>query len=263
MGYYTELMKRKTLNVIQNPRLDRIFTEAYRNTMKQVSLREQDKHDEDYYRTFSELFEQDLSNRDLTEEERQTFMSAFHREITSLGETADKNRERRRRLVLFGGSGLLCAAALSFGIYVAAVRPFMPVEKVTANLDYYLEKVEDGYGSYARKFYRLIDRQGGKLPAQTEAVYRSDMYATLDSHFDETIERLEAGELLYHDDAKEWASRFRESEERTDRKELADNAFRKGLGAALGGTLKEVTEGAKDFFQKAADYMKDAVRREE
>lgn len=248
---------------MKNPRLDRIFTEAYRNTMKQVDLREQDKHDEDYYRTFSELFEQDLSNRDLTEEERQTFMSAFHREITSLGETADKHRERRRRLFLFGGSGLLCAVALSFGIYVGAVRPFMPVEKVTASLDYYLEKVEDGYGSYARKFHRLIDKQGGKLPVQAEAAYRSDMYATLDSHFDETIQRLEAGELVYYDDAKDWASRFPESEESADRKKLADNAFKKGLGVAVGDTLEEVTEGAKDFFQKAADYIKDAVKRDE
>ena len=31
-------MKKKTLNVINNPRLDRIFSEAYRNTMKQVAV---------------------------------------------------------------------------------------------------------------------------------------------------------------------------------------------------------------------------------
>ncbi len=77
-------MKRKTKTIINNPRLDRIFSEAYRNTMRQVALREQDKHDEDYFKTFADLFEQDLHNRDLSDRERQEFMRAFHKEVTSL-----------------------------------------------------------------------------------------------------------------------------------------------------------------------------------
>ena len=257
------LMKRKTPTVMKNPRLDKIFAEAYRNTIRQVAVREQDKHDEDYYQTFSQLFEQDLYNRDLTAEEREQFMSAFQKEIESLQESASRRGARRRKTLLVGGSGLFCILALSFAIYTVAARPFMPVEKVTTNLDYYLGKVEDGYGSYTRKFYRVIDRQGGKLPVQTEAAYRSNMYATLDNHFDETIERLEAGEIRYYDDAKEWASRFPEPEERADRKRLAANAFKKGLGTSLGTTLEEAKEGVRDLVKKAADFIKDAVRGEE
>ena len=256
-------MKKKTLNVINNPRLDKIFSEAYKNTMKQVAVREQSKQDEDYFKTFSDLFEKDLYGRDLTPEERQEFMSAFHREISSLREYAAERRERKRRRFLISGSGLLGVLALSFGIYIAAARPFISVQKVTTNLDYYLEKVEDGYGSYAKRFYRLIDRQGDKLPLGREADYRTSMYSTLDEHFDDTIARLEAGEIRYYDDAKDWASCFPESEERADRKELADNAFNKGLGTAVGDTLEEVKEGAGELIRKVGDFIKDAIERDE
>ncbi len=256
-------MKRKTLHAIKNPRLDKIFSEAYRNTMSRVAVREQSKHDEDYYKTFSDLFEQELNGRDLTAEERDEFMSAFHKEIDLLKEHADRSEVRRKRAIWVGGSALLGVLALTFGIYLAVARPFMPVSKVTGNLDYYLEKVEDGYGSYTKKFYRLIDKQGAKLPVETETAYRSDMYNTLDDHFDEAVTHLEAGEIRYYDDAKDWASRFPEPEERSDRKDLADNAFTKGLGAAVGDTLEEVKEGAKDLIQKAADFIKDAVNRKE
>ena len=256
-------MKRKTLHVINNPRLDRIFSEAYRNTMKKVAVREQTKHDEDFFKTFSDLFEQDLYNRDLTAEERREFMTAFHREITSLEEDAENRQEKKKKAYLIGGSALFGALVIFFSIYIAVARPFMPVGKVTSELDYYLEKVDDGYGSYAKKFYRLIDSQGHKLAIGAESAYRADMYNTLEDHFDETIGRLEAGEIRYYDDAKEWASRFPEAEERTDRKEIADNALNEGLGEAFGETLDEVKEGAKEFFKNAADFIKDAVNREE
>jgi hypothetical protein len=152
---------------------------------------------------------------------------------------------------------------LSLGIYLAVARPFLPVEEVASELDYFLEKVEDGYGSYTQKFYRLLDRQGNKLAVATESAYRSDMYNTLEEHFDESVARVEAGEIRYYDDAKDWASRFPEAEERADRKEVADNALNKGLGTAIGTTIDEVKEGAKEFFEKAADFIKDAVNREE
>jgi hypothetical protein len=256
-------MKKKTLNIINNPRLDRIFSDAYRNTMKQVAEREQDKHDEDYYKTFSGLFEQDLYNRDLTSAERQEFMETFHREIESLQEDAERRHKKNKKVYLIGGSVLLSAAALSIGIYIAAVRPFMPVEKITTDLSYYLMKVVEGSGSYSKKFYALIEKQGQKLTLETEAAYRSDMYNSLDNHFDDTIARLEAGEVRYYDDAKDWASRFPEAEERVDRKEVAENAFKKGLGTAVGKTLEDVKEGAKNLFTKAADFIKDLFRRSE
>lgn len=256
-------MKRKTKTVINNPRLDRIFSEAYRNTMRQVALREQNKHDEDYYKTFKELFEEELRTRDLSAEERREFMSAFHREVTTLEENAKGRSEKRRKAFLIGGSALLAALVLSIGIYLGVAKPFMPVSKVTANLDYYLEKVEDGYGSYAKKFYRLIDRQGNKLAVGVESEYRSDMYTTLDDHFDDTIDRLEAGEIRYYDDAKDWASRFPESEERADRKAIAENALKAGLGTSFGDTLEEVKEGAKNFLENAVQAIRDAANRSE
>ena len=161
-----------------------------------------------------------------------------------------------------GVSPILSVLLLSFAIYVAVAKPSVPAKRVTTDLDYYLEKVEDGYGSYSKKFYRLIDKQGKKLSVETGVTYRSDMYNTLDDHFDETVVRLEAEEVRFFDDAKAWASRFPEAEERTDRKEIAENALKKGLGTAVGETLEEVKEGAKNFFRRAADFIKDALKGE-
>ncbi len=254
---------KKTLNVINNPRLDRIFSEAYRNTMKQVALREQDKHDSDYYGTFSDLFEKELYNRDLSSEERNEFMAAFHREIEALHRQEDVRHERQKKLFLVGGSSLLGVLALSFAMYIAIARPFMPTERIIQQLDYYQEKVEDGYGSYTRKFYGLLDQQGRKLTEGAGADYRVSMYQTLDQHFAETVTRLEAGEVRFFDDAKKWASRFPDAEERTDRKDQAENAFKKGVGAAIGNTLNEVKEGAKNIFQKAADFVRETVKGDE
>ena len=254
---------KKTLNVIRNPRLDKIFSEAYRNTMRDVALREEDKHNADYHQIFSELFEKDLYNHDLTSEERAEFMEVFHREIVTLRKSDEENRRKRRRFMFIGGSSLAGILLLSFGLWVAAARPFMPVSKIITQLDYYLEKVDDGYGSYANKFYRLVDQQGRKLPGGAEVGYRDAMYDSLDGHFDETIASLESGEVRYYDDAKKWASRFPEAEERKDRKELADNAFKKGLGAAVGETLDDVKEGAKNLLERAGDFIKDVVGREE
>lgn len=254
---------KKTLNVIKNPRLDRIFTEAYQNTMKQVAVREQHKHDADFYDTFSQLFEKELYNRDLTAEERQDFMATFHQEVETLHKRTEERQKRRKRVMMIGGPSLLAAVVLCFSLYVAVARPFMPVSKITEQLDYYQVKVEEGYGSYSQKFYRLIDRRGSKLPAGTEAEYRSSMYETLDNQFDTTIEKLEAGEVRYYDDAKKWASRFPEAEERSDRKEQAENSFKKGLGTAVGNTIDDVKESARNFFQKAGDFIKDMVKRED
>lgn len=254
---------KKTMKVINNPRLDRIFTDAYANTMKQVELREQDKHDADYYDVFSGLFEKELYNRDLTAEERTEFMSVFRREVQRLQDERDARSKKRRRMLVGGGSSAVAVLFLAFGIYTAAARPFMPVSKVTEQLDYNLEKVEEGYGSYSRKFYRLLNQQERKLPAGAASDYRSTMYDTLDRHFDESIALLEAGEVRYYDDAKQWASRFPEAEEREDRKNQAENAFKKGLGAAVGDTIDDVKEGAKNLFRRAVDYIKESTQNDE
>ena len=167
---------KKTLNVINNPRLDRIFSEAYRNTIQQVAVREQDKHDTDYYENFSELFEKELYNRDLSSEERSEFMAAFHREVESLHRKENVDRSRRRKILLVGGSSLIGVLALVFAIYTGIAKPFMPAEKVVTQLDYFHGKVEEGYGSYARKFYGLLDQQGRKLTTEAEATYEVSMY---------------------------------------------------------------------------------------
>lgn len=254
---------KKTMKVINNPRLDRIFTEAYSNTMKQVALREQNKHDADYYSVFSELFEKELYNRDLTAEERSDFMTVFHREVERLQTEHVASQTKRRKFLVVGGSSVASAALLAFGIYVAAARPFMPVSKVVSELDYRLQKVEEGFGSYSRKFYRLLDQQQSKLPSGAAADYRATMYEVLDTKFDETVALLEAGEVRYYDDAKQWASRFPEKGEQEDRKEIAENAFKKGLGTAVGDTLDDVKEGARNLFQKAVDFVRETVERNE
>ena len=123
---------KKTLHVIRNPRLDRIFTEAYRNTMNEVALREKDKHDADYYQIFSELFEKGLYNHDLSSEERGEFMEVFHREIATLRQQDEESRRKKKRIVFIGGSSLLGALVLSFALYTAIARPFMPVSRVTS-----------------------------------------------------------------------------------------------------------------------------------
>ena len=254
---------RKTLNVINNPRLDRIFSEAYRNTIRQVAVREQDKHDADYYENFSALFEKELYNRDLSSEERGEFMAAFHREIESLHRKEDADRARRKKLILVGGSSIIAVLVLTFAMYTAIAKPFMPTTKVVAQLDYYHGKVEEGYGSYARKFYGLLDQQGRKLPSGAQATYENSMYETLDGHFSETVAKLEAGEVRFFDDAKKWASRFPDTEEQADRKDQAENAFKKGLGTAVGDTLEDVKEGARNVFQKSADFIRDMVKSDE
>ena len=190
-------------------------------------------------------------------------MSAFCREIKSLQEREEERLQKNKKRLLIGIPALIGVLAFFFSVYVAAVKPFMPVSKITSDLDYYLEKVEDGYGSYSKKFYRLIDKQGKKLPVGTESAYRSDMYTALDDQFDEAIEHLEAGEVRYYDDAKAWASRFPEAEEQADRKEVAENALKKGLGTAVGETLEDVKEGARNLFKKAGDFIRDIFNREE
>jgi hypothetical protein len=253
---------KKTLNVLKNPRLDRIFSSAYQSTMKEVAQREDDKHDGDYFRAFSEIFEKDLYNRDLSAEERAGFMEVFHREIASLRQKDDVNRKRKKRRLAIIVSSFVGALLLSFAMYTAVSRPFMPKAKVTTQLDYYFEKVDEGYGSYAGKYYRLIDQQSRKLGVEEVDEYQSAMYISLDRQFDETITSLEAGEIRFYDDAKDWASRFPDTEERKDRKELADNAFKKGLGATVGGAIDDVKEGARNLFEKAGDYIKDVLGRE-
>ena len=251
------------MQVMQSPRLDKIFTEAYRSTMKKVELREADKHASDYISTFSGLFEQDLRKRDLTPVEREEFMDAFHRELDNLHQHSLESSQKRKRALIIAGSSTAGALALSFGIFTATARPFMPLPKIESQLTYYLEKVDEGFGSYSKKFYTLIDKQSRKLPDATEQQYRTDMYTYLDKHFDTTIDKLESGEIRFYDDAKHWASRFPESEEQKDRKEQADNAFKKGLGTAVGDSLEEVKEGAKDLIKNAVDFIKDAINRDE
>ena len=251
------------MQVMQNPRLDKIFTDAYKSTMKKIEVREADKHASDYLSTLSSMFEQDLYNRDLSQDERREFMQAFHNELENRHHHSIEAAQKRRKGLIIAGSSTVGALALSFGIFTATARPFMPLPKIESQLEYYLEKVEEGFGSYSKKFYALADKQSRKLPDPAESQYRDDMYDAIERHFNEAVTKLESGEMRYRDDAKQWASRFPDAEERKDRKEQADNAFKQGLGTAVGDSLEDVKEGAKELIQKAVEFIKDAVNREE
>ncbi|MAG12989.1 MAG: hypothetical protein CMN78_00140 [Spirochaetales bacterium] len=252
-----------SMQVMHNPRLDKIFTEAYRSTMKKVELREADKHASDYLNTFSDFFREDLNTRDLSPEERDEFMKVFHQELAHLNEKNLTATKKRKRALIIAGSSTAGALALSFGLFTATARPFMPLPKIESQIVYYLEKVDEGFGSYSKKFYSLVDRHSRKVPDIAEQRYRTEMYTYLEEHFDSALEHLENGEIRFYDDAKQWASRFPEVEERQDRKEQADNAFRKGLGTAVGDSLEEVKEGARDLIKKATDFIKDTIDRED
>ena len=253
---------KKTMQVIKNPRLDRIFSEAYRNTINLVALREQDRHNYDYYKEFATLFEKELYNRDLSADERSEFMEAFHREVKTIQEKIDTRKSKRKKMFFIVAGSAFALLLTGLSLFIAINRPFMSEAVVIEKLEHYQTKTEEGFGSYSKKFYQLLNQQERKLPDTAAYEYRENMYETLDGHFDENIAKLEAGEMRFYDDAKQWAARFPDSGERVDRKEMAENAMRKGIGTAVDETLDTVKKGARNFFQKTADFVKDVFTKD-
>ena len=205
---------------------------------------------------FSELFEQELLNRDLSEAERAAFAVAFRRYITQALAEENQRRQQRKRIVVFSAAGLtalfLCAA---LG-YLLIARPLTPVTKVEAELQFYLGKVETGYGEYAKKYYGSLRRYDRKLGLEKTAEYRERMYAELDEQFLSLLEKIRAGEVVYYDDTRRWANLFPDAEERQARKAQASNAAAQAVGRAVGDSVRSVTDAAKGLLDKAVDLIK-------
>ena len=246
---------KRSLRVMDDPRLDSIFTDVYLRTMEAVERREGEKRRRDHIDAYAELFEEDLRRRDLTEGERREFAMAFREYVMKTIDRRKRAEQVRRRAFLLGGSGILVVGLSVFLLYAAIARPFMPVAKVETELQYYIEKVESGYGNYTRRFYRLLRRQDRKLGPDRVAYYDELMYSELDEHFQDLIAKLEQGEVVYYDDARRWAGHFPEAEERKERKQQAGNAMAQGVGRTVGDTVKSVGEAVKDLLNKASDLI--------
>ena len=74
-------MKDRQFHVMGDPELDLIFTEAYRKTLRRVERTEREKEFRDHVDAMAELFERELSSRDLTPAETREFVQAFKRQI--------------------------------------------------------------------------------------------------------------------------------------------------------------------------------------
>lgn len=247
---------------MEDPRLDRIFMEAYHKTMGEVEKREWDKRRLDHISAYKELFEKDLLGRDLSSVERQKFLAEFERYITKSIHTEEERKKNRKTITLISVSSILGACFCGALIYCLVFRPFMPVSKVESNLAYYHEKVEDGYGEYSNRYYSLLRKHERKLGADQATLYRQRMYETLDEHFNTLLVKLENGEVVYFDDARRWAKLFPDREEQKARKQQASNAVTQGFGHTIGESVKTVTDGVKNLIDKALNAIQDNTKDE-
>lgn len=246
--------------IMDDPELDRIFTDAYREALSKVEGVEKEKRMADHIDAYAELFEQDLRRRDLTLNERTRIMSAFRRRLALAREEAGKRGLRLKKRAIIAssiGAGVLAIIML----FILATQPFRPVADIKAELASYYEKVDEGYGLYAKRYYALLNKYGAKLGPTTVADYRKTMETELDEHFLENLAFVEAGELRYVDDAKDWASYFPEKEDREERRRRVDNVFQAGMGKVLGGAWETVKQEAGKLFNEAEDKLKGLVDR--
>jgi len=247
-------MKREPYD-LDDPKLNRIFRKAYQATLKEVERREKRKNVQDHIQAHVELFERELDGRDLSSSEQQAFVNAFKSKMKAAEKRRERRRESGKRLLAIGAGSVGALALLVFVLIVAVRRPFLPLAEVEARLQYYLEKVDDGYGDFSQKFYILLRRQDQRLgPAKTHR-YQQDMYAELDENFREYLERLENGEVAYIDDARRWADYFPEREERKARKKMASNAIVGGVGENIGDAVNSILDGAKEIIDRTIDAI--------
>lgn len=248
---------KKPMQVMNDPNLDRIFTEAFTDTMQRVESRERDKQVKDHIDAFSRLFEEELMAKDLTAAERKEFLDAFKSYVAN----AERNRalaaaDRRRKFWTVFGS-VVSTIAVVVGIYVWTARPFTPITQVEEDLNEYLMRVDEGYGAYSKRYYRLLDTFERRLGPESVTEYESMMHTELDEQFDALIERLENGEVAYLDDARKWAKYFPDPEEQEARREMAGNAFSQGLGKTVGDSLNTIKEGARGLIDRAAEIIEE------
>ncbi|HOZ73404.1 MAG TPA: hypothetical protein PK179_12885, partial [Spirochaetales bacterium] len=244
--------------VMDDPVLDRLFTEAYRDALARVGGLEQEKRLADHVEAYAELFERDLDARDLSDSERREMVAAFKRRLASVREERDALRRRRRGRALIGGLIAACVLATG-GLYLASAQPFKAAAEIERELGLYYAKVDAGTGAYAKRYFALLAKHGSKLGSVKAEDYGRSMRAELDEHFNEYLDRVVAGELQYADDAKAWAKLFPDKEEREERYRAVDNAFQAGLGKAVGATWDTVKKETGSLFEEAGEAVKKLV----
>ncbi len=173
----------------------------------------------------------------------------------------DRKREKesfeRTKKKKMGLMALLAVGVISGLIYINAYRPFTSKLAIRDKLAFYIERVDQGYGTYAEKFYQNLDTYSLKFNEVEIARLQERMHRELDENFVELITKLEAGEIRFYDDAQEWASYFPNQEERDVREQIADNAFSKGMGKTIDEKLNTAFESAESLFQRILDFFKD------
>ena len=137
---------------MKDPKMDRIFKNAYYATLKVVERREIDKSVQDHINAYVELFEQELDRRDLTAEEQRAFLEAFKTTMKQADLHRQKMRKTRKRFFTIGGGSIAVVVLLAFILHVCINRPFMPLTKVEADLQYYLERVDSGFWEFSEKY---------------------------------------------------------------------------------------------------------------
>jgi len=243
---------------MDDPVLDRLFTEAYRDALARVGGLEQEKRLADHVEAYAELFERDLDARDLSDSERREMVAAFKRRLASVREERDALRRRRRGRALIGGLIAACVLATG-GLYLASAQPFKAAAEIERELGLYYAEVDAGTGAYAKRYFALLAKHGSKLGSVKAEDYGRSMRAELDEHFNEYLDRVVAGELQYADDAKAWAKLFPDKEEREERYRAVDNAFQAGLGKAVGATWDTVKKETGSLFEEAGEAVKKLV----
>lgn len=248
--------------IMDDPRLDRIFNDAYAQTMRDAAVAERSKRVGDHVDAFAEIFERELGNRDLTPHERRDLIDQFRTRVLTADAERDRRRRARRRKLSLTTAVVAGAAAIVLSIYLAAYQPFRPIDGVTADLTHYVERVEAGYGEYSRKFFRLLERQDRRLGPTRAQEFQGRMYDALDERFAELVARVEDGRMSYYDDARDWAGYYPEPEERKAKRQIARNARSAGLGVSVGDSVESIVEGAKEIIGRAVDAIKEAVEDE-
>ena len=74
-------------------------------------------------------------------------------------------------------------------------RYAIDAHKIERELGSYYAKVDAGTGAYAKRYFALLAKHGAKLGSMKAEGYDRSMRAELDEHFNESLDRVVAGEL--------------------------------------------------------------------
>lgn len=241
----------RSLKAFDDPRLDRAFTQAYYAAMHEVERTERTRAVKDSADAFAAMFAQELEGRDLLPEERRRFVGALRDSIGTFQAQAARRGLRRRRFALAGGGVFTVVGLLVLLGYLAAARPFASVPAIESELATYRERVQEGYGEYAKRYYRVLDRFERRLGTARVTEHQAAMHGVLDDHFRVLLERVDNGEIAYVDDAYRWSGYYPEREERAGRRSQVQNTLVNAVGQKIGESMDTVIQGARDFLDRA------------